>query len=445
MQFIGDQGLFYLPARDMLIRGDIPLVGPQTSHPWIHHGPLWIYSLAILFFVFDFNPIVPAYFTALLGVLSVWLLYRLSLLLFSKRIGVISALLFATSPLAVINQRMPYHTSLLPLLAILLMIFVCKWVKGESKYFPLITLLLAVLYNHELTTFTYFVSAFILLIYGFWKKKIWFKKIFNKRIILLSTATFLVPMIPFILYDIQHGFKQTLGFLVWVLYRVFSFIPRLFSQSGSDLNPISLLQGFFSYYQQIIYPSHYEITLMILFISFSYYAYNLYQKFKKGKLQIGEIFLLLFLFIPLLGLFMHRAPIEADMLLISPGIILITSVFFDKLFSLKFMRLLVALLIGMIIVLNSYYLVSTEYLTSVKNSTRIAFKERLAAVDSIIKIANGRPYNLIGRGELSNFPMFTMNYEYLLWWKGHPFEKKNTNLKIVVWEKGKEVVVYQQK
>src|SRR3990167_8971076 len=66
MHFISDQGLFYLPALDMVLNGKIPLVGPESSHPWIHHGPIFIYLLAIILPIFNFNPIAPAYFLAVI-------------------------------------------------------------------------------------------------------------------------------------------------------------------------------------------------------------------------------------------------------------------------------------------------------------------------------------------------------------------------------------------
>lgn len=75
----------------------------------------------------------------------------------------------------------------------------------------------------------------------------------------------------------------------------------------------------------------------------------------------------------------------------------------------------------------------------------MTFADKINAVESIIKISKGKEYNLIGRGALDNFPVFTMPYEYLLWWKGHPPTKENAGLKIVVWERNGEIVVHEKK
>src|SRR3990167_8267340 len=93
MPFIGDQGWFYISARDMLLTGNIPLTGIASSHPWLHQGPFWTYILGI------------------------------------------------------IVSRIPYHTSLIPLLTLFYVYFLYKWVKGNVHYFPLAILMLSILYN----------------------------------------------------------------------------------------------------------------------------------------------------------------------------------------------------------------------------------------------------------------------------------------------------------
>ena len=156
----------------------------------------------------------------------------------------------------------------------------------------------------------------------------------------------------------------------------------------------------------------------------------------------GSILLFLFLFIPLLGIFIHREPIEADTLIVSPFIILAVSVLFDKLMGFRFLKIFSIILLTFISFANSYFLF-TNYLTT-NGSRQFTFSKHLQAIDSVIHIAKRRDYNLLGKGVLSNFPVFTMPYEYLLWWKGYPPKKENTDLKIVVWEKDGEIIVYKK-
>jgi len=444
MPFIPDQGWFYLSARDMLLTGNIPLVGPETSHPWLHHGPLWTYTLAIILWVFNFHPVAPSYFTAILGVVTVWLMYKVTSELFSKRVGIIATLLYATSPLIVLNARTPYHTSPIPFFAILLFYSVYKWMKGNVYFFPLITFLIAVLYNHELTTFVFSIPLLLIITYGFWKKKNWAIKLLNKKIIFYSVFAFLIPMIPFILYDIGHGYKQTIGFLVWVLYRLVRFSISLLSPDNKIYSEYSFVE-FFSYLQQLIFAQNLAISLFILCTTIGFLLYFFTRKLRKGNMDMGAILFLLYLLIPLTALFLHRVPIEADILLISPFIIMAIAVFVDRLMSFSLLKKISILILLVISFINVRFILSTNYLTINTTKDRLTISKQLVAADSIIQIAKGRNYNLIGQGELSFFPVFTMPYEYLLWWKGYPPKKENVDLKIVVWEKNGAIIVYEKK
>src|SRR5436190_19601262 len=85
MLFIGDQGWFYLSARDMLLTGHIPLVGIASSHPWLHQGALWTYLLAIFLWLFHFNPLSGAYISILLDTIAIGLIYKLGKTFFSQK------------------------------------------------------------------------------------------------------------------------------------------------------------------------------------------------------------------------------------------------------------------------------------------------------------------------------------------------------------------------
>src|SRR5882762_6674950 len=86
LPFIGDQGWFYISARDMLLTGQIPLVGITSSHVWLHQGPYWTYMLAGALWIGRFNPVFGAYLTSSLGLVGVWLLYKIGSEMFTSRI-----------------------------------------------------------------------------------------------------------------------------------------------------------------------------------------------------------------------------------------------------------------------------------------------------------------------------------------------------------------------
>lgn len=443
MQFIPDQGWFYLSARDMILTGKIPLVGPPTSHPWIHHGAHWTYVLGILLWIGNFNPISPGYFIGALGVFTVFIFYKTVLIIFDKKTAQLATLLYATSPLLVMNARIPYHTSPIPFFVILLLFSTYKWVKGNVWFFPVIIFLLAILYNHEITTFVFAIAIGLIVLFGFLKKEKWFYKTLRKEILFASFIGFFIPMIPFFVYDISHGYKQTVGFVVWMIYRVVklpvSLVNSDFVSNGS--NPSTLAQ-FFSYYQQLLFQPSSIIAGIIFSITVLYLSFSLRQNFiQKNKIvfKISASYAVLFLFLAvgLGGLFIHRIPIEADTLLIAPFILILTSqAIFWLVKNYKVSLVIVCILsIG-----NMYILFWTSYFTNMGDKSRISQKERMYAVMQIIKLADHKKFKIQGRGELSDLPVFTMPYEYLLWWKGHP-PSQTSSLTIEIYEKDGDIFI----
>lgn len=439
MQFIADQGWFYLAARDMIVSGTIPLVGNYTSHPWLHHGPLWTYTLGILLYLFHFDPIAPAYFMGILGTITVGVFFTAVSRMFSLRVGVLSVLLYATSPLLVMNSRLPYHTSPIPLFVILLFFMTYLWINGKKYCFSVICFLLAVLYNHEITTFVFAIAIIMVFAYGVVKKKEWIKRTLSKKVIILSLVMFIIPMTPFIMYDVGHGYHQTLGFLAWVIYRIvkapLGLINNKYISSGSNPSTVS---EFTSYYTQLIFQPSAMVSAVIGVASIFFTFWSLLQSVFK-KVDTQYVILFLFLIVSLLGLFVHRVPIEADTLLIAPFIILLTSLMFLWICRQKFIPALALILL--IIIGNTCFLLLTDFQTKMGVKSKSTFIQKITAVNEVIYLSDNKPYNIVGRGELSDLPVFLDGYKYLLWYKGHPDSSIDQKRKIQVWELGNKIVV----
>lgn len=441
MQFIPDQGWFYLSARDMLITGRVPLVGPPTSHPWIHHGPLWTYTLALFLYLFSFNPIIPAYFIAFLGIFTVFLMYKVGSQMFSKKVGLISALLFATSPLIVLNSRIPYHTSPIPFFILMLFYLTYLWVRGKTYAFPFICFFLAVLYNHEITTFVFDIAIILLFIYGFIKKKDWLKKTINIKIIFFSVVLSIIPMIPFILYDIGHGYKQTVGFIIWTGYRVvklpLSFIKPAFISSGS--NP-STIPEFLSYYQELTFVKNMKVGILLLVSSIGFGL----LLFKKNR-SVSMSLLFLFFAVSIVGLFIHRVPIEADTLLMSPFFILLLGIMLERMIIVPKLKIIGVTILVIITVTNTFTLLSRNFFTIPGAYFRLPYYEYERAVKKVVQLTDGKAYNIVGKGELSDFPVFLDPFRYLLWYEGHAPQDKKVDKKIEIWVKETEIIVSEKK
>lgn len=194
MTFIGDQGRDYLAARDMVVTGVWPLTGIPSSIPWLHQGPLFIWATALMLKLGHFHPVAPAILSAVLGILAVYLLYCLSRSWWA-------GLILATAPLAVIHGRMPYHLSPIPLAAVGYLWALTKNSAGWAVFFA------SLLLQFEL-------SNLPLLFLTLW----WFRKQ-PVKLFKWSWAG-LIPFLPKIIYDLSHGWSQTLGLAAWTGYRL---------------------------------------------------------------------------------------------------------------------------------------------------------------------------------------------------------------------------------
>lgn len=429
MPFIGDQGWFYLSARDTIINGQIPLVGIASSHPWLHQGPFWTYLLVPFLWLFNFDPVSGAYLTVILGVLSVAGIYVAGSVLFSKRTGLIASFLYATSPLVVYYMRFPYHTSPIPLFVIILTLFLHKVILGKISYFPLAILTLAVLYNFEIATVSLWGVLVAILIYKFFKNKKDFGIFFNKKNIFLSFISLLIPLFPIILYDIRNGFPQTLKFGLWSLYRAASLLGYN-PQQAFSINKIMMMFSFlFNNFTKLIFAQSNLVSLIILLFLTVWIAYSLKRKEKDGS---QTLILLLFL-IPLALVVLNQVPSDAYLPIFFPTVILLFSSFLNFIMDKKRIFLAISIFLMILSAGNANFMLKNKF-TFDESSKYFTLDRRLQATRQILKIVQKRDYNLKGTGPGSEFESFTMNYEYLALWLGHGPSKISEDLKIYVSE-----------
>lgn len=422
MVFIGDQGWFYLSARDIFLSGKVPLVGITSSHTWIHQGPLWTYLLAPVLFLSGFNPVSGAYLSAIIDIGSIVLLYKIGRDFFSKRIALISSLIYASSPLVIMNSRMPYHTSPIPFFVLLLMLSILIWAKGNRIYFPIALFTMSVLYNFELATVVFWPAIICLLLFGYFKNKKWVLELMNKKVFFISILALLLPMVPVIIYDFYNGFPQTLKFAAWFVYKGFQFIG-IFPSRNIEHSYYSVFSFFINSYSKLIFLPNIFVSLVFLVLSVAAVALKVALSRSVSPLLI--IFSITF--IGLVGFFLSRTPSDAYLPMLFPGLIIIFAYSLNLLYP-KFKYSLFVVLF-FIIFLNTYFFLKNVILS--ESDLRV----RLDRSNKVLKLAEGDKYNLRVQGPGSEFESSTMNYEYLTWWLGNnPPIKTKSNIRIVVSE-----------
>ncbi len=179
-----------------------------------------------------------------------------------KKIALIASILYAFSPLIIQSIRMPYHTSPIPLFTLLYFFSLFQWMRSRRIYFPLTVMFLAILYNFELATVMLLGPLVILLVHGFWKKEEWVASLTKKDISLALLLGF-IPLIPVILYDTTHGFKQTIVYALWLVFTASRAFLTLFSGDTSNGNLNQMLQFLYQRLGQLIFLPSFFLALII--------------------------------------------------------------------------------------------------------------------------------------------------------------------------------------
>lgn len=446
MLFIGDIGRDYLASRDFVLSKQIPLVGIPSSVSWLHQGPLSIYLITIGFILGRFNPVAPAILYGILGIVSTILVFKIGKEFFNKYVGLISGAFFATSPLVVVNARMPYHTSSIPFFSLLFFYFLYKSI--QRKKVELVTFLfLGLLLQTELSNAVLIPVALLVLVL--------YKITFKKSEILKAFLFFLLGILPFVIYDIKHNFVQTGGLVLWILNRVRLFFGLSFTKNTLSFHTSEALQRLYQQLCGIIFPSSIYVVFFICLLCFLVLIRRkgIISKFHSQK---ELVLVLLWICIPILGFIVHTAPGTAYFPVIFPAVSFLIGYAFYNL--VKWWQPFVVVIFS-ICFINAFSLVHNEfYLNNLKAQHNlppfsynlgygIEVQENIAVF--IVQNAQGKKFTLKGGGFINTLVTGIDNYTYLSWYKGGNIEK-NSNLIYTIFEDKKAIprnkkVIYENK
>ena len=209
MTFLGDEGRDVRVLRDLL-RGNLVFIGPQTSIGNMYLGPLYYYLVAPTFLIANYNPVGPAIQIAFIGTFTVFLTWAFGRKWFGKPAGLIAALLFALSPVAIVYSRSSWNPNPMPLFTLISVWGIWQvWAKKKFLYLSLVGVSMAFALQ------MHYLGLLLLPVLGiFWLltlKNTWSKSKIKLSLIkhtLLSIFCFLVLMSPLALFDLKHDFMN---------------------------------------------------------------------------------------------------------------------------------------------------------------------------------------------------------------------------------------------
>ncbi len=208
MTFLGDEGRDALVIRSMFLDRHFPLIGPPTSVGNIYLGPLYYYMMAMPMALFWLNPVAAAGMNALIGILTVFLVYFLSKRFFSKEAGLVASFLYAVSPVTVVYSRSSWNPNPAPFfsaLAIYSLYIALK--KGSLGWFAL-----AGGFIGAAVQMHYLALVLIPIALVIWIGETIHRLYAGERIKslvkgpLVAITTFILVMSPLIWFDLRHNF-----------------------------------------------------------------------------------------------------------------------------------------------------------------------------------------------------------------------------------------------
>ncbi len=437
--FIGDFGWFYLSAWDMVTKGIIPLVSIPSSVVWLHQGPLATYMMAFALWAGRMNPVAPALLFSVIDMVTIYFVFLLGKKIRNVETGIVAALLYATSPLVLINVRMPYHTAIIPFFACSVILMTLLVLEKKRYYFWLF-FLSGLLIQLELS------NAIVMLIFMF--LFIFYREEITLRVSIIreSVCGMLLGISPFILYDVTHHFTQTLGFPLWVLNRVRLFLGLTTSGNATTHNLPQVFVVLWEHIARIIFPYSEIIVAIVILLAVTIIGRKIVTTKKALLHNKSFILLLLWIIVPFVSFIVHAAPGDAYFPFLFPAIILGVAYAFSELSNNK--RIFTLFVVVFLSVFNAGYTLSQDYFLSTETGAHYmpphgygfgpAFYIQNTVANKVTKDADGNSIRLRVGGYQGSVKTGGDQFKYLLMQKGVKLSS-NASLTYTIYESKRDI------
>lgn len=125
VEFLGDQGRTSIIIYNWLHGGALPLAGPTTLTGQ-HLGPIFYYLLAPFYILGGFHPLAGSIGMVVYGVCAIYMVYLVVRLIYGRYPALCMALLYAVSPIIVMQDRIIWEPNLVVLFALIYVYFAIR-------------------------------------------------------------------------------------------------------------------------------------------------------------------------------------------------------------------------------------------------------------------------------------------------------------------------------
>ena len=210
-EFLGDQGRDGLAITASLEERKLFVTGPTVGAGY-YTGPLYYYLMTPSYLLFPNSPIAPIIEMCIISVAAVALFLSVASQLFGFRVAYIVSILWAISPLMLLQDRRLWNPTPIPFF-VLLLIASLLWVFKQKKYWGYLTGALAVSVLLQLHYVNAISIVYIALVWLLAEMNQMKQKQNKKRYVWMIGAVFLfvASIGPFLWYESQHAFFDIAG------------------------------------------------------------------------------------------------------------------------------------------------------------------------------------------------------------------------------------------
>ena len=376
--FAYDQGRDAQRVWDIVMNGDIKIVGPETDIPGVFNGPLFYYILAPIYFFSNFDPNAAAAFFVVLNASGVILLYLTAKILFKDpRVGYIAGILWAVSYQQLNFARFISNASPMSIASMVFFLGLAMYIfkkKNSGLIISAIGLGAATHFNFYLIYLGIFYPIFYL---------IYTPKIHKKTLTISISVLFLI-LSPWLIAE-----------LVWDFSAIKAFTEYFGHQSAS----FSVIENFERYLDRTSEMSYFSFFSFNLTIAFLLTVSMIYMIKNAGKKDNSTRFLFLWAF--------STAPLFSFSSGVLSGSVINSSIFapftliwaagIAILLKNKNMKYLGYVLIALVLIFN-FHLMYKDGFQNVRifAMQRIFLGDEKKAINYTYSESKGKPFSICG-------------------------------------------------
>lgn len=409
-----DEDIIGLNVKNIVINHHPQLIGFPIPGG-IYLGPLFYYWVSILWALSLLNPLGLPIFSAILGTITVFLVYKTGKTIFEdERVGLIAAAIYAFSYLANVYARLLDGLSIAPILALLTYLFLYENLKTKRpRHLILLGLILLVSSQNEGSSISLLGLTFVVwLIYRF---KVPVKKL------QLIISVFIVAHLPLLLFDLRHNFFLFKSFIKFLtihrgIATHFDFVtagsalmifPKTLSRFLFISGPKNIADQILPC-NDLIASRISSIPIYILGFAIFVLLFFLVLGFAKKENNYGAKIIILHFFIMYGGIFIYNFFLtgyffEWILVIFFPAFALITAYFLTYAFANKKLRMIATLAF-----VATFIFFNTKALLETKDN--FGLNAKIGATRLAASALGDRPFYLESIGSC-----YAQGYNYLFW------------------------------